>query len=135
MAPTVAETAPPAQRQARRPLSRIVPAIPHRLSRSRNIPSARPITPDESNKGTVPQSEPEPQPVVDEKPATEQLPQPSDAEAPLTPDSRASIEDKNEGAAAVLAASPAESAEDHVHLAVQPAGTFLQRSSHTAQPY
>jgi hypothetical protein len=125
MAPIVAETAPAAQRQARRPLSRIVPAIPHRLSRSRNanIPAARPITPDESSKGTVTQSAPEPPPAVDEKPPTEELPQARDAEAPLTPDSRASSENKSEGGLPVLAASPAKSAEDHGHLAVQPPGT------------
>jgi hypothetical protein len=122
MAPIVAETAPVAQRQARRPLSRIVPAIPHRLSRSRNIPSTRPITPDESNKGTVPQCEPEPQPVVEEKPAKEQLPQTNVTGAPMTPDSRASTENKNESDTAVLAASPAKSAEDHVDLAVQHPG-------------
>jgi hypothetical protein len=135
MAPIVAEMAPAAQRQARRPLSRIVPAIPHRLSRSRKIPTARPITPEESNKGTVPQSEPEPQPVAEEKPAQEQLPQTGDAEAPLTPDSRASTDKKDEGDTAVLAASPAKSAEDHVHLAVQHSGTSLHCLSHAAQPY
>jgi hypothetical protein len=125
MAPIVAETAPAAQRQARRPLPRIVPAIPHRLSRSRNVnlPSARPITPDESNKGTVTQSAPDPPPAVEEKPATEQQPAASHAEAPLTPDSRVSPESKSERGPPVLAASPAKSAEDHVDLAVQPAGT------------
>lgn len=115
MAPPVADTAPSAQRQARRPLSRIVPAIPHRLSRSRNIPSARPITPEESNKGTVVQNEPEPQPVVEEA-TKEQLPLPSTVETPMTPDSRASIGDKSEVETTVLAASPAKSAEDHVEV-------------------
>jgi hypothetical protein len=137
MAPIVAETAPAAQRQARRPLSRIVPAIPHRLSRSRNVnlPTARPITPDESNKGTVTQSAPEPPPTVEEKPTTEQLPQASEAEAPLTPDSRVSPESKSERDPPVLAASPAKSAEDHVDLAVQPAGTSLQHRCHAAHTH
>jgi hypothetical protein len=121
MAPPAADTAPPAQRQARRPLSRIVPAIPHRLSRSRNIPSARPITPEESHKGTVAQTEPDPQPVV-EQAANVQQPVPSSKEAPLTPDSPNSNGDKSEVETPVLATSPAKSADDHVEFAVEHAG-------------
>ncbi|KAF2025967.1 hypothetical protein EK21DRAFT_75127 [Setomelanomma holmii] len=122
MAPIVAGTAAPsAQRQARRPLPRIVPAIPHRLSRT--IPSARPITPDESNQGAVAHNEPQPQPQprrVVEK--LEEESQPTTAvDAPMTPDSRASV-DKSEVGAAVLAASPAKSAEDHIERAVHDAG-------------
>jgi hypothetical protein len=117
MAPPVADTAPSAQRQARRPLSRIVPAIPHRLSKSRNLPSARPITPEESSKGTVVQNDPEPQPAA-EKMTKQQLPLPSTVDTPMTPDSRASTgdADKSEVDTAVLAASPAKSAEDHVEV-------------------
>jgi hypothetical protein len=116
MAPLAADTAPPAQRQARRPLSRIVPAIPHRLSRSRNIPSARPITPDESNKGTPTKNAPEAQPVVEQQQAKEELPPQTAADAPMTPDSRASSHDKSDVEATVLATSPAKSADDHVEL-------------------
>lgn len=121
MAPTVADMAPPAQRQARRPLSRIVPAIPHRLSRSRNIPSARPVTPDESNKGTTTKKEPEPQAEA-LKPAKEELPTSTTKGAPMTPDSRTSDDGKSEVEATVLAASPAKSAEDMVELAQQQPG-------------
>ncbi|KAH7401144.1 hypothetical protein DE146DRAFT_694072 [Phaeosphaeria sp. MPI-PUGE-AT-0046c] len=118
MAPTVADMAPPAQRQARRPLSRIVPAIPHRLSRSRNMPAARPITPDESNQGTTTKNEPEPQAEVLQQ-AKDELPAARTEGAPLTPDSRASNEEKKEEEATVLAASPAKSAEDVVERAPQ----------------
>jgi hypothetical protein len=104
----------PAQRQARRPPSRIVPAIPHRLSRS--IPAARPVTPEESNRGAVTQNGPDAQ-VTADKQADEQLPPASAVDAPLTPDSRASGEVKSEEDATVLAASPAESAEDHIERA------------------
>ncbi|KAF2828900.1 hypothetical protein CC86DRAFT_444928 [Ophiobolus disseminans] len=113
MAPIAAETAP-AQRQARRPLSRIVPAIPHRLSRT--VPAARPITPEESNKGAITQNGPEPQPIA-EKQADEPLPPTSAVDAPLTPDSRASGDEKSEVEATVLATSPAKSAEDHIERA------------------
>jgi hypothetical protein len=117
MAPLAADTAPPpVQRQARRPLSRIVPAIPHRLSRSRNIPSARPITPEESNKGTPSKNAPKAQPVVEQQPKAEVLPQTA-AGAPMTPDSRASSHEKSDVETTVLATSPAKSADDHVELA------------------
>ncbi|KAF1842611.1 uncharacterized protein K460DRAFT_389214 [Cucurbitaria berberidis CBS 394.84] len=115
MAPLSADTAPSSQKQkqARRPLPRIVPAIPHRLSRA--PPSARPITPEESNKGAAvaPQQEPEPKTAVEEKQVDEQ---PADqharsGETPLTPDSRASINDAD---TPVLGASPATSHDDHV---------------------
>lgn len=140
MAPTVADMAPPAQRQARRPLSRIVPAIPHRLSRSRNIPAARPITPDESNKGTTIKNEPEPQAEV-QKQAKEELPASTTAGAPMTPDSRASVEEKREDEATVLAASPAKSADDVVERAQQQPGWSPLRApqltctdTHTTEP-
>ncbi|EAT90283.1 hypothetical protein HBH56_060490 [Parastagonospora nodorum] len=123
MAPTAADTAPSAQRQARRPLSRIVPAIPHRLSRSRNIPSSRPLSPpEEPNSGTVSKHEPEPQPVVEQAPK-EQLPVPSNAEAPLTPESRISNGDTSEVEAPGLATSPAKSVDDHVEIAGEPTDT------------
>lgn len=122
MAPIVADMAPPAQRQARRPLPRIVPAIPHRLSRSRNMPSARPITPDESNKGTTTRIEPAPQPDVVKPAKEEDAPAPGTEGAPMTPDSRASRDGKSEVEATILAASPAKSAEDVVELAQQQPG-------------
>jgi hypothetical protein len=132
MAPTAADTAPSAQRQARRPLSRIVPAIPHRLSRSRNIPSSRPLSPpEEPNSGTVSKHEPEPQPVVEQLPK-EQLPVPSNAEAPLTPESRISNGDTSEVEAPGLATSPAKSVDDHVEIAGEPTGMsgFVQPLYH-----
>ena len=95
--------------EARRRLPRIVPAIPHRLARP--LPAARPITPEESNKGTVvqPEIQPEhePQAVVVQQPEEEGA-----LETPLTPDSRASVADKSETDAAVLASSPARSQHD-----------------------
>jgi hypothetical protein len=109
-------------RQTRRPLSRIVPAIPHRLSRT--IPSARPITPDESNKGTVAQNELELQPAVEVKQVEEQLPPPpaNAAETPMTPDSQASGQDNSQVESTVLAASPAQSGDDHVELTMHHQG-------------
>ncbi|KAF2133620.1 hypothetical protein P153DRAFT_363780 [Dothidotthia symphoricarpi CBS 119687] len=100
------------QKPARRPVPRIVPAIPHRLSRT--IPSARPITPEESNKGVAAappeQQAPEPQAVVEK-----QVEAPSAAvQIPLTPDSRTSAADKSEEEAPVLASSPPNSQDDHV---------------------
>ena len=78
MAPISAEAARPAQKQqARRPVSRIVPAIPHRLSR--RVPAATPSTSAPSHKAPVTQQkqepEPEPQtqqPAVEEKQPEEQ---------------------------------------------------------------
>jgi len=122
MAPPAADTAPSAQRQARRPLSRIVPAIPHRLSRSHNMASSRPLSPPEEPNGrTVSKHEPEPQPVVEQVPK-EHLPVPSNAEAPLTPQSRISNRDASEAEAPVLATSPAKSVDDHIEIAGEPTG-------------
>ncbi|KAH9871853.1 hypothetical protein J1614_006111 [Plenodomus biglobosus] len=98
----------PAAMQARRPMPRIVPAIPHRLSRA--PPAARPLTPEESNKGAVAQPEPQPEPLAaDEKQPTahledQQAPAP---DAPWTPDSKASGSGKQPQAdAPALASSP-----------------------------
>jgi hypothetical protein len=111
---TPAVAAAAAKRQTRRPLSRIVPAIPHRLSRT--VPVPRPVTPDESSKGAATQHDLEPQPAVGEKElekqAEEQLQPVSAAEAPMTPDSQASGGDTSQVETAVLAASPAQSADD-----------------------
>lgn len=92
MAPAPAHSAGSSQKQLRRPVPRIVPAIPHRLSRA--VPAARPITPEESNK---PEPEPEPQPASEshplvEQPSHEQSEQqaPQAVDTPLTPDSRTS---------------------------------------------
>jgi hypothetical protein len=108
------------QRQGRRPGSRIVPAIPYRLSRAQ--PAARPITPEESTKGAVtqhPEPQREPQP-VEEKQADEQAEeaveaqQAGAAETPLTPDSRTSGAEKSEAEAPVLADPPPATHEDAV---------------------
>jgi hypothetical protein len=87
-----------AQKQHRRPGSRIVPAIPFRLSKSQ--PSARPITPEGSAKDGAaqpakPQPEPEPQ-ATDEKQQGEQTDQhPAKAvQTPLTPESNTSGAEK-----------------------------------------
>ncbi|EOA83016.1 uncharacterized protein SETTUDRAFT_95523 [Exserohilum turcica Et28A] len=97
-----------AHSQHRRPGSRIVPAIPYRLSKAQ--PSARPITPEESTKGTaVPPTElpPDQQHHQQEgqSPQQEQHDQQDDelsqkhqqaamADVPLTPESRASADDE-----------------------------------------
>ncbi|KAF1948062.1 hypothetical protein EJ02DRAFT_12098 [Clathrospora elynae] len=119
MAPAPTTTAGFSQKQARRAGPRIVPAIPHRLSRPR--PAARPMTPEESTKGTVTKHEPESAlQVVVETQADEQTEaqQVGVIETPLTPDSRTSVADKSEGDAPTLADSPASFQDDHVEQAV-----------------
>ncbi|KAI8937052.1 hypothetical protein NX059_006271 [Plenodomus lindquistii] len=100
----------PAAMQARRPMPRIVPAIPHRLSRA--PPAARPLTPEESSKGAVAQQEPQAEPPTAEgKPPIapveeQQAPAPA-ADAPWTPESKASGTGKQAQAdAPALASSP-----------------------------
>ncbi|KAF1355685.1 hypothetical protein EJ07DRAFT_131325 [Lizonia empirigonia] len=116
MAPISADAARPVQKQqARRPLSRIVPAIPHRLSRPvPAVPAARPVTPAESPKGAdrvtqQQQQQPEPGlPAVGEQSAAA-------AQPPLTPDSRASAEKPEasaDGGASAPASSPVESQDE-----------------------
>lgn len=124
MAPLSADTAPSSQKQARRPVPRIVPAIPHRLARA--PPPARPITPEESNKGAVTQqdAEPEPKAVAEEKQA-EGHPEEQQAGAvqtPLTPDSRVSVGEKNGEDTPVLGASPPTPQNDHVEQGADPEG-------------
>jgi hypothetical protein len=127
MAPISADAARPVQKQqARRPVSRIVPAIPHRLSRK--APAARPITPDESHKGPVTQpkqeSEPQPQPpAVEEKKVPEQ---PAEVvQTPLTPESKASVEKPEaevEAEGPVPASSPAKSQIEEVKQVAEAQG-------------
>lgn len=135
MAPSVAGASVASQRQARRPLSRIVPAIPHRLSRT--VPAARPITPEESSKGTATvtaaQNGAEPQ-VVAEKQAEDQLPPASAVDAPMTPDSRASAEEKGDEEITVLAASPAKSSEDIVERTPLPHSAYSSRIAASSVP-
>ena len=133
MAPIAAETAPSAQRQARRLPARIVPAIPHRLSRTRNTLAPRPITPDESTKGAAEKQEPEPLPAVETQSKEQLQPPTPSAEAPMTPDSRAATDEKSEEETTVLAASPANSADDHVELAAQHPGKFGARTRNFQQ--
>ncbi|KAJ4376473.1 hypothetical protein N0V83_001757 [Neocucurbitaria cava] len=129
MAPLSADTAPSSQKQARRPVPRIVPAIPHRLARA--PPPARPITPEESNKGAVTQqdAEPEPKAVAEEKQA-EGHPEEQQAGAvqtPLTPDSRVSVGEKNGEDTPVLGASPPTPQIDHVEQGADPEGWYPHR--------
>lgn len=120
MAPISADAARPVQKQqARRPLPRIVPAIPHRLSRPvPAVPAARPVTPAESPKGAdrvtqqqQQQQERQPEqglPAVGEQSA-------ATAQPPLTPDSRASAEKPEvevDGGASAPASSPVESQDE-----------------------
>jgi hypothetical protein len=115
MAPVSADTAKSSQKQARRPAPRIVPAIPHRLSRP--APAARPITPEHSHKGPAVQPQPE---VLPPPPPPPTQPHKHPVQAPPTPDSRASTTSKSEPGAPDLAHSPANSSETppaHTHNA------------------
>ncbi|KAG9379319.1 hypothetical protein A1F94_009675 [Pyrenophora tritici-repentis] len=137
-----------------RPGSRIVPAIPYRLYKAQ--PSARPITPEESNKGTVtqqpesqPESQPEPHPVAEQQ--SEEQPEEHHvgaADTPPTPDSRASEAGKRETDESVVASVPSKSEEEdtaaadvhdagkekHVNGHVEHAPTTTTESQATPKP-
>lgn len=98
------------QKQPRRPVNRIIPAVPHRFSRP---PAARPLTPEEST--TVTQRKPDPD--AKTVPAPKRAdPEPAAApETPLTPESHTSpADEQHNGDAHALASSPAHSPEDQV---------------------
>jgi len=120
-----------AQKQHGRPGSRIVPAIPYRLYKAQ--PAARPITPDESNKGTVtqqPELQPEPQTVTEKQPGERpEEHQVGAAETPLTPDSRASEAGKQEADEAVLASVSSKPLEADT-ATVDTHGGSSQQTSH-----
>ncbi|KAF2633582.1 hypothetical protein BU25DRAFT_405446 [Macroventuria anomochaeta] len=142
MAPITAEAARPVQKQqARRPLSRIVPAIPHRLSRP--VPAARPITPEESHRGAVTQQKQEPTPqtqqlVVEEKKVELQ---PAEAvQTPLTPESKTFVEKPEaevEAEAPALASSPVKLQDEEVKQVAEPSVPLTNDESnhvHDAPP-
>ncbi|KAF1933005.1 uncharacterized protein M421DRAFT_1578 [Didymella exigua CBS 183.55] len=144
MASISAEAARPVQKQqARRPVSRIVPAIPLRLSRK--APAARPITPEESHKGLVtqlkqePEPQPQPQPPALEERTVEEQPAEA-AQTPLTPESKTSVEvpeAEAEVEAPVLTRSPAKSLDAEVTRAAEaqaPALTDAPSHLHEARP-
>lgn len=124
MASTTTHTAGFAHKQqARRHLSRIVPAIPHRLARgstaptaapaAKPLPAARPITPEEASKP------PKPQPAQQFEPQEEDVKpvqaQPAAAiDIPATPDSGASVVVKNGVDPPALAQSPPTAKEESV---------------------
>ena len=94
--------------QARRPPARIVPAIPHRLAKA--LPATRPITPEESSKGTlVPRQDTPPEQELQSTIAAQPDEQAAAIEPPLTPDSRTSVAGKSEADAPFSAHSPARS--------------------------
>lgn len=113
MAPTRADTAAASKKQARRPVPRIVPAIPHRFSRP--PAAARPITPDESTSAVVTQPPLEAQQAAIEQ-AKDRVATP--VQTPLTPESKASALNSTDVEEPALASSPARSADDHVEDAV-----------------
>lgn len=115
MAPNLADTAAAPQRQARRSVPRIIPAIPHRFSRP--APAARPVTPDDSTSAAVTQREPEPQPQPQPQPAPEKDSHEA-VETPPTPDSRAFAVTNGEVEETGLASSPALSGDDHIDEAL-----------------
>ncbi|OAL43573.1 hypothetical protein IQ07DRAFT_289370 [Pyrenochaeta sp. DS3sAY3a] len=135
MAPVLADSRAVQQKPARRPLPRIVPAIPHRLSRA--VPAVRPVTPEASQQGTVTQQEPEPAPTAATQTPAEEGPPDAQKEAPvqvpLTPESRVSAVDKTEAGGPVLAVSPAASHRDSAEGALEtPAAVGTDQSNGTA---
>ncbi|KAF2852405.1 hypothetical protein T440DRAFT_467094 [Plenodomus tracheiphilus IPT5] len=127
----------PAAVQTRRPMPRIVPAIPHRLARA--PPAVRPLTPDESHKGAVAAHEPQAEPPTAEEkqsdaPADDQR-APAD-DAPWTPDSRASGAGRQEQPdAPALASSPPTShdggGEEAQHAPEAPVNGHVKANGHT----
>jgi hypothetical protein len=109
MAPVSADTAAASQRQARRSVARIIPAIPHRFARP--PAPARPITPDESTTAAAAKAEPEPQPATEKEPEERAA---TPVQVPLTPDSNAV--DRGHVHDSGLASSPARSGDDHVEV-------------------
>lgn len=126
MAQISADAARPVQKQqARRPVSRIVPAIPLRLSR--RAPAAKPAVVESLHKNpVVPQQEAEPpaqQPVHEvEKKKVEEAAQ--SVETPVVPDIKtvATQPESETGVgaeAAALASSPAKSQDEEVQQVVE----------------
>lgn len=144
MVPISADSAANAQKQTRRMVPRIVPAIPLRLSRA--PPAARPITPEESIRGTVvtPQEPESAPPVVGatseqgmqehgkqerEKEHSAEQRAAVVGESPLTPDSRISVADKHdEGAPAFVHSPPVSDAgpADDINNASRPMSSNAQ---------
>lgn len=134
MAQISADAARPMQKQqARRPLSRIVPAIPHRLSRP--MPTARPITPEGSHKSAVTQRKQEPksqpqQPAVEERKVKEQ--QTEVVQTPSTSEHK-TLENKPEAEveaeAPEMVGSPAKSQDQELKQVAEAPGrcSFLFR--------
>ncbi|OSS54342.1 hypothetical protein B5807_00568 [Epicoccum nigrum] len=130
MAPISAEAARPAQKQqARRPVSRIVPAIPHRLSR--RVPAATPSASVPSHKDAVAQqkqeSEPEPEPQTQQPAVEERQPEEQQQTAPAgetvpVPEPKAAAEEPEpavEAAPPALASSPAKSQAEEAQQAAE----------------
>lgn len=126
MAPVLADSRAIQQKDARRPVPRIVPAIPLRLSRA--VPAVRPVTPEASQKGTVTQQEPEAEPTAATQAPADEGPPDAQKEAPvqvpLTPESRVSAVDKTEAGGPVLAVSPAVSHRDSAEGTLETPGQF-----------
>lgn len=127
MAPISADAARPVQKQqARRPVSRIVPAIPLRLSR--RVPAAKPTPAEQPHKDPVtslPAAEPpvhQPAEEEEKKTAEEQPAQP--IETPVAPESEATAEQPEsepepEPEPVVGAEAPAQSQHEEVQQAAE----------------
>ncbi|KAL1610287.1 hypothetical protein SLS60_001953 [Paraconiothyrium brasiliense] len=114
------------QKQSRRSVNRIIPAVPHRFSRP---PVARPLTPEEST--TVTQRDPDKQPAP--KSAKPEV-APAAIETPLTPDSRVSpVENRDEEEEHALASSPARSGEDRAEESAENQGAAAEEQSIPSQ--
>ncbi|KAF2644729.1 hypothetical protein P280DRAFT_178647 [Massarina eburnea CBS 473.64] len=129
MAPPHPDTAIAAtpQRQARRSVPRIIPAIPHRFAKP--PAAARPITPDESTTAAaaVTRREPTPQPAEEKQPERAATP----LQAPLTPESKVSTASHGDTDELVPAISPAHSGHHHAEEAVDSPGPSCLRNSAT----
>jgi len=105
MASISADAARPMQKQqARRPLSRIVPAIPHRLSRP--VPTARSIPLEESHKSAVTQRKQEPKPLPQQPAVEERKVEEQPAEISQTPTTSRSETPAKRAGAEVEAEAP-----------------------------
>ncbi|KAJ4349883.1 uncharacterized protein N0V89_008502 [Didymosphaeria variabile] len=113
------------QKQPRRSVNRIIPAVPHRFSRP---PAVRPLTPEEFT--TVTQRDPDKQPAIKSaKPEAA----PAAVETPLTPDSRVSPVENRDEEEHALASSPARSGDDQVEDSTETQGAATEEQSFPAQ--
>ncbi|KAF3007455.1 hypothetical protein E8E13_004250 [Curvularia kusanoi] len=130
MAPISADVARPApKQQARRPISRIVPAIPHRLSR--RVPAATPVAAAPAHKDAATQQGQDSEPQAQQPTVEEKKPQEQAAQAPQSAqvaESKAAAEETEpavEAVPSVLASSPVESPGEEVRQPTEAQGESI----------